>query len=179
MSVTTHSCFFPSSAGMSSQIVPSFASPPRKKGSKKGKRRSSNDNDGSRSAKAQRVKGPTSALSRFVDTEDRDDEPRRSGRNGAGSGGRNQQLEKIGALLEDRTVKPHMTTDFPEGVIVNPLAPPMKNVKLGRRGVGKKDVSSTTSLSPLSNIAYIGAPALRSRGSESSPGRPFFFSDGM
>ncbi|KAF8120563.1 hypothetical protein EV363DRAFT_1302995, partial [Boletus edulis] len=108
---------------MSSQIPTSLASPPRKRGSKKGN--------------AQRIKGDHAPASKSAAVEHHDEsqtasaiatqEPRRSGRAGAGSGGRTQQLEKVAAILEDRP-----------DTAANPLAPPAKSVKSGRRGVGKK-----------------------------------------
>ncbi|KAF8431752.1 hypothetical protein L210DRAFT_3507708 [Boletus edulis BED1] len=133
---------------MSSQIPTSLASPPRKRGSKKGKRCSSNGDDTSRSTKAQRIKGDHAPASKSAAVEHHDEsqtasaittqEPRRSGRAGAGSGGRTQQLEKVAAILEDRPVRSRQSTDLPEDTAANPLAPPAKSVKSGRRGVGKK-----------------------------------------
>ncbi|KAF8437107.1 hypothetical protein L210DRAFT_3647429 [Boletus edulis BED1] len=133
---------------MSSQIPTSLASPPRKRGSKKGKRCSSNGDDTSRSTKAQRIKGDHAPASKSAAVEHHDEsqtasaiatqEPRRSGRAGAGSGGRTQQLKKVAAILEDRPVRSRQSTDLPEDTAANPLAPPAKSVKSGRRGVGKK-----------------------------------------
>lgn len=65
---------------------------------------------------------------------------RRSGRSGAGSGGRAVQLEKIGSALQAPVNKPRKATDLPEDVLDNPLAPE-KHQKGGRR----KNVSSLIS----------------------------------
>ncbi|KAF8425392.1 hypothetical protein L210DRAFT_3653179 [Boletus edulis BED1] len=141
---------------MSSQIPTSLASPPRKRGSKKGKQCSSNGDDTSRSMKARRIKGDHAPASKSAAVEHHDEsqtasaiatqEPRRSGRAGAGSGGRTQQLKKVAAILEDRPVRSRQLTDLPEDTATNPLAPPAKSVKSGRRGVGKK--ASLESLPP-------------------------------
>ena len=61
--------------------------------------------------------------------------PRRSGRVGAGSGGRIVQLEKIGDVLDGQTKQPRTSRmgDLPDGTAANPLAPPKK----GRRSAAK------------------------------------------
>lgn len=50
---------------------------------------------------------------------------RRSGRPGAGTGGRNAQLEKVGAVLEApaRTSQPKGSTTLAPNISANPLAP--------------------------------------------------------
>jgi hypothetical protein len=58
-------------------------------------------------------------------------ESRRSGRAGAGTGGRTQQLARLGALFEARPVKASMSTDLPEDTAANPLAPPAKRIQSG------------------------------------------------
>lgn len=50
-------------------------------------------------------------------------EPCHSLRAGASLGGRAQQLEKIGTILESWVVRSHKTIDLPESTIPNPLAP--------------------------------------------------------
>lgn len=57
--------------------------------------------------------------------------PRRSNRSGAGSGGRNSQMEKIEAALESQFRKPRSPTDLPEDILENPLAPERR--QKGRR----------------------------------------------
>jgi hypothetical protein len=66
-----------------------------------------------------------------------DGAPRRSGRPNAGTGGRNSQLEKIGAVLESqsRSRPPKGSTSLSPNIPVNPQAP--EPARKGRKGRSK------------------------------------------
>ncbi|KAG9312840.1 hypothetical protein JVU11DRAFT_6268 [Chiua virens] len=130
---------------MSSQIPNSFISSPRKRGSKKSKCHLSNGNE-TCTAKAQRVKGDHVTASEKLAAMEHCDKsqtaqgPRRSAREGTGSGGRTQQLKKLGAIFEDRPMRGRhsRSTDLPVDVAPNPLAPLVKRSRSGQRATGKK-----------------------------------------
>ncbi|KAG1855879.1 hypothetical protein C8R48DRAFT_776247 [Suillus tomentosus] len=80
---------------------------------------------------------------------------RRSGRPGAGKGGRAEQLEKIGALLDApaRTTQPKGSTSLDLDVPTNPLAP-----KLSRKGRGSRSKASLFLLILDGNVEYRQKP---------------------
>ena len=133
---------------MSSVAPISSASSPKKKGGRKSKHRSSNDDLASRSTKAQRVQNRGNHSTRSLAIEQHrsksqsaiiTQESRHTGRAGAGSGGKVQQLQKIRAILEGQVVRSHKATDLPESMASNPLAPPAKHTRSGAwHSSGKK-----------------------------------------
>lgn len=139
---------------MSSQIPTSLASSPRKRGSKlKGKQCSLNGNNTSHSVKAQCTKGDhTSVSSKSAMVEHHDEyqtvtqEPRRSGRAGTGLGWRTHQLQKIGAILEGHSTRSCQSTNLPEDITTNPLAPLVKSAKSVWRGISKNSSLEVSSL---------------------------------
>lgn len=106
------------------------AMPPRTVASPKKKKLKRKGSDASKSTlKKSRVAEPCSAPLVSLRLTDADaassNAPRRSGRSTAGTGGRNSQLEKIGALLEapSGTHKPKGSTSLGPNIPVNPQAP--------------------------------------------------------
>ena len=113
---------------MASQHPGRFPPSPTKKSSKRPKCHPGGDVDGSSRPSKSKKNKPCKDSWATGGTEENasHQEPRRSGRTGAGTGGRVVQLEKVGTALEERSVRPQKVTTIPESLPDNPLAPPKK-----------------------------------------------------
>ncbi|KAG1856597.1 hypothetical protein C8R48DRAFT_775998 [Suillus tomentosus] len=129
--------------------------PPR--ASQKKTKRKVVDSDGqANSAKKSRAGAQASAVLQEPILADKPS-ARRSGRPGAGKGGRAEQLEKIGALLDApaRTTQPKGSTSLDLDVPTNPLAP-----EPSRKGRGSRSKASLFLLILDGNVKYRQKPPL-------------------
>ncbi|KAG2109534.1 hypothetical protein DEU56DRAFT_920304 [Suillus clintonianus] len=114
--------------------------PTRSSPKKKRSKRKATDSDGQEISTKKSRAGAESLSMSQQPTLDEDSSllPRRSGRSGAGMGGRADQLERIGALLgaPARTNQPKGSTSLDSNVPVNPLAP--EPLRKGRGSRAKK-----------------------------------------
>ncbi|KAG1785086.1 uncharacterized protein HD556DRAFT_1314535 [Suillus plorans] len=113
--------------------------PARSSPKKKRMKRKAMDSDGQEiSTKKSRAGAVPLSMSQQTPDVDSSLLPRHSGRPGTGTGGRANQLERIGALLgaPARTSKPKGSTSLDSNVPVNPLAP--EPVRKGRGSRAKK-----------------------------------------
>ncbi|KAG1895578.1 uncharacterized protein F5891DRAFT_1194100 [Suillus fuscotomentosus] len=127
--------------------------PPR--ASQKKTKRKAVDSDGqANSAKKSRAGAQASAVLQEPILADKPS-ARRSGRPGAGKGGRAEQLEKIGALLDApaRTTQPKGSTSLDLDVPTNPLAP-----EPSRKGRGSRSKASLFLLILDGNVEYRQKP---------------------
>jgi hypothetical protein len=133
---------------MASHSCPAIpvTSPKKKKGTKS--KRRADDDAATGIAQVQKHSKNTSA-DEVPASQPRELEPRRSGRPGAGSGGRAVQLGKLGSVLEAPPVKKSKNvTDIPDGTIDNPLAPEKPRRRRGTKKVCF-DLHSSSSLLTL------------------------------
>lgn len=123
-SVWILTCFFAHSRISSLTLMDSsrsVMSPKRKKS--KSKRRAEGDTVPGVVAQIHKRSKNASPDSGQLEDQPHGTEPRRSSRSGAGSGGRIDQLQKVGTVLEAPIKLSKKTTDIPEGTLDNPLAP--------------------------------------------------------
>ena len=112
----------------SQRLGPFPLSPTKKSKTKRSKRRPEDDVDNSQSSRSKKNKRckDSQAVGNAEETASHE-EPRRSNRTGAGTGGWVAQLEKVANVLEERSGRrPQKVMTMAESLPENPLAPPKK-----------------------------------------------------
>ena len=112
----------------SQRLGPFPLSPTKKSKTKHSKRRPEDDIDNSQSSRPKKNKRcKDSQTVGNAEEAASHEEPRRSNRSGAGTGGRVAQLEKVANVLEERSGwRPQKVATMAESLPDNPLAPPKK-----------------------------------------------------